>query len=152
MWSVKRHTLIHREELLELILAEPEISGVSFLGGEPLEQADNLLWLLSKIRATSDLTTFVFTGFEENELEDLQYVDRLFELCDMLAVGRYEVQRRNTLQQWIGSDNQKIIYPKGSREFEPQKMVNQVELIIGDDASISILGFPDEVLVSALEK
>ncbi|WP_417762230.1 hypothetical protein [Shewanella sp.] len=64
----------------------------------------------------------------------------------------YEAQQRSTLQQWIGSDNQKIIYPKGSREYESQQMINQVELVIAEDASIRILGFPDENLIKVLEK
>lgn len=144
MWSFKRNQLIHRKQLLEEIIHTPNINGVSFLGGEPLHQSDNLWWLFEKIRTNSNLTLFLFTGYEESELKLSNQLSKIHQFCDIAAIGRYQVSKRNTNQQWIGSDNQRVIYPKNSRELSKPKLVNQVEVIISDDESVRILGFPDE--------
>lgn len=150
MWSEKPKTLLHREVLLEAILAIDGIRGVTLLGGEPLEQQANLVWLLGKIREKSELTIFVFTGYEVDEIECLDVYDDLHKLCDMIAIGRYQQSYRNIDQQWIGSSNQSIIYPNGSRETGQPQKINQVEILIDDSAGLSITGFPDDDLVKAI--
>ncbi|SBT18539.1 anaerobic ribonucleotide reductase-activating protein [Marinomonas gallaica] len=150
MWSEKPKKLLHREVLLEAILATEGIQGVTLLGGEPLEQQINLVWLLGNIREKSDLTIFVFTGYEVDEIERLGAYDDLQKLCDMIAIGRYRQSYRNVDQQWIGSSNQTVMYPNGSREKEQSQKMNQVEIIIDDNASLSITGFPDDDLVKTL--
>lgn len=150
MWSFKDNVLIQKEELLDRILNAPDIQGVTFLGGEPLHQAENLWWLMRQIRERSVMTIFLFTGYEEQELEQLNYLSSTKELCDMVATGRYELSRRNTNQQWIGSDNQMIIYPDNSRELTRPEKINQVEIVIDDNGSARILGFPDDDLLRNL--
>lgn len=147
MWSFKAKSLLSKEQLLAQILDAPEIQGVTFLGGEPLHQAENLWWLMRQIRKKSNLTIFLFTGYEQYELERFRYLSNIHELCDMVAIGRYLVGSRNINQQWIGSDNQMIVYPDKSREIVKSESINQVEIIIEDNESIRILGFPDELLV-----
>ena len=150
MWSEKPQTLLHREVLLETILNTDGIRGVTLLGGEPLEQQANLFWLLAMIREESDLTIFVFTGYELDEIELLGIYDGLKKLCDMIAIGRYRQSYRNVDQQWIGSSNQSVIYTNGSRETELPKNMNQVEIVINDNSSLSITGFPDGDLAKML--
>ena len=144
MWSFKSKLLIHRKRLLENILKAPNIKGVTFLGGEPLHQSDNLWWLIGQIREGSDLTIFLFTGYEEDELKQHNHISNIYQLCDIAAIGRYQADKRNTNQQWIGSDNQIIIYPDNSRESIKPKRINQVEVIIDSDESVRILGFPSQ--------
>lgn len=150
MWSEKPKTLLHREVLLETILATEGIRGVTLLGGEPLEQQVNLVWLLGRIREKSDLTIFVFTGYELDEIELLGAYDDLQKLCDMIAIGRYKQSYRSIDQQWIGSSNQSVIFTNGSRETEQPKNINQVEIVINDNSSLSITGFPDDDLAKML--
>lgn len=142
MWSFKANQLIHRETLLDRILNTSEIQGVTFLGGEPLNQAENLWWLVKKIHEHSELTIFLFTGYEKEELESLGHMERINQFCDTVAIGRYNEEQRNINQQWIGSDNQTILTPKKSREKSQQKPINQVEVYINTDGSQTILGFP----------
>lgn len=150
MWSFKSKQLVHRQQLLDTILTAKNIQGVTFLGGEPLHQADNLWWLIRRIRECSDLTVFLFTGYEETELMHLKQLSNTLELCDIVTLGRYDESKRNVNQQWIGSDNQRVIYPAHSREKNQPKPINQVEIIIEDDESLRILGFPDEELIKSM--
>lgn len=152
MWSFKAKKLIHREHLLQQILSQQDLQGITLLGGEPLHQSNNLLWLLEKVRLESKLTTFVFTGYEEIELQSQDVFTTLFELCDILAIGRYDASQRNTSQQWIGSNNQRLIFPPTSREKVNPQAINQVEIIIEEDGAIRVLGFPDEKLLSIISQ
>jgi anaerobic ribonucleoside-triphosphate reductase activating protein len=70
----------------------------------------------------------------------------------MVVIGRYLVGSRNINQQWIGSDNQVVVYPDNSREIAKSESINQVEIIIEDNESIRILGFPDEFLVNDINE
>ena len=151
MWSFKENQLIHREQLLAQILATPQIRGVTLLGGEPLHQADNIWWLLAQIKQRSNLTTFLFTGFEMAELEALGFTERVENLCDIIVVGRYDEKFRNINQQWIGSDNQQVIFPKYSKEPNNRTELNQVELIIDDYGGITTLGFPSDGLITLIK-
>jgi len=143
MWSFKPNWLIHREQLLVDVLSAPEIRGVTFLGGEPLHQAQNLWWLIRAVREKSDLTIFLYTGYEKHELSELDQQSNIDEFCDIIALGRYVSDSRNTNQQWIGSSNQSVIYPALSRETSKPTKTNQVEIVINPDESVRVLGFPD---------
>lgn len=148
MWSFSPRDVIHRQTLLEMILSEHLLHGVSFLGGEPLHQVKNLIWLIRQIRSQSKLTVFLYTGYEIEELRDMELWDELNELCDMVAVGRYQAELRNTTRQWLGSDNQQIIYPASTRESQRAQLKNETEIIITKNGSVRILGYPDEDLLS----
>lgn len=152
MWSFKNNQLVYREYLLEQILDTPNIKGVTFLGGEPLHQSDNLWWLIREIRERSNLTIFLFTGYEEDELRQQGNLYRIHQFCDIAVIGRYRLEQRNVGQQWTGSDNQAVVYPQNSRECKNRTLVNEVEVIIDADESMRILGFPDNNLIEILQK
>jgi len=143
MWSFKANELHEREILLHRILNEPGIDGITLLGGEPLEQADNTLWLLKKIKQESDLTIVLYTGFTKAELLSAQLWEMLDSNVDLLITGRYQEQNRNIHNQWYGSENQKLIYPKGSRIEQLSQPLNEVEIIIEPNGEIRTLGYPD---------
>lgn len=147
MWSFKAKELVHRDELLRQILDTPELKGITLLGGEPLHQCNNIIWLFNQVRARSKLTIFLYTGYEENELTQMGLWDELHALCDMIAIGRYRQELRNINRQWLGSDNQLIIYPDKTREKQQPKNLNEVELIISDSGALRVLGFPDQDLL-----
>lgn len=152
MWSFKPKTLIHRDELLARILATQDIDGITVLGGEPLQQADNVIWLLNRIKKDSNLSTFLYTGYEQQELHTMGLWHGLNTLCDMIAVGRYKQEDRNTNRQWVGSENQALIYPEGSGENMPQSEQNEVEIIIHSDGALTVLGFPDTEMVDLIKQ
>ena len=150
MWSFKPNKLIHRKDLLAEILSVADIRGITLLGGEPLLQAENVWWLLEQVRRSSDLTVFLYTGFEAAEIVELGFQQQIEELCDIIALGRYDESSRNIDQQWIGSDNQQVIYLAGSRELDKPQACNQAEIIINDVGAMTILGFPSAGLIQSL--
>ena len=143
MWPHRENSLVHREKLYQQILNTPEISGVTFLGGEPLEQADNTLWLIKRIKEKTDLTSVVYTGFEQRELELKGYWTTLYENSDLIISGRYQQALRNTYLRLRGSTNQRLIYPLGSRLMKESDEGNEVEIIIDELGSMTTLGYPE---------
>jgi anaerobic ribonucleoside-triphosphate reductase activating protein len=143
MWPHKEKTFVHREKLYQQILGTPEINGVTFLGGEPLEQADNTLWLINMIKDNTNLTNVVYTGFEQRELELKGYWSTLYKNSDLIISGRYQQSLRNTYLRLRGSTNQKLIYPQGSRLKEESDGGNEMEIIIDELGSMTTLGYPE---------
>ncbi|AGH81075.1 radical SAM domain-containing protein [Psychromonas sp. CNPT3] len=142
MWSFKANELMDRETLLAQIIAEHDIEGITLLGGEPLEQVENTLWLIHKIKRHTSLTIMLYTGYTKAELE-LQKLWPVLEAdVDLLVTGRYQEQHRNTHNQWYGSENQELIYPENSQIQKRSKALNEVEIIIEPSGEVRILGYP----------
>ena len=68
MWSKEYGDRINVKELAGKILATEGIEGVTFLGGEPFDQAEPLVYLADFLRQEG-LSILTFTGYQ---LEDLQ--------------------------------------------------------------------------------
>ncbi|MCJ8314621.1 MAG: 4Fe-4S cluster-binding domain-containing protein [Saccharospirillaceae bacterium] len=145
MWSFKAIELLEREELLKQILAETNINGITILGGEPLQQAENTLWLIQKIKQSTSLTIMLYTGYTKPELQLQKNWDMLETNVDLLVTGRYEEELRNPNNQWFGSENQELIYPTKSRIKQRSKPLNEVEIIIEQTGEVRVLGYPSDL-------
>ncbi len=142
MWSHKAKALIDRKELLAKILACSGITGVTFLGGEPLQQPKNLLWLVQSLKG-SGLDIMLYSGYEQDELKNMPYANQILEHVDILVVGRYEQAQRNTSLQWRGSENQKICFLSDRYDLSIVQECNQVEIHIDEFGGLVTLGYPD---------
>lgn len=145
MWSFKANELLERKTLLAQILAEPDIEGITLLGGEPLEQTDNTVWLIQEIKRLSSLTVMLYTGYTKRELERQQIWKVVEANVDLLVTGRYQEQHRNINNQWYGSENQELIYPNNSKIIQKSESVNEVEIIIEETGEVRELGYPQKL-------
>ncbi|MBR0191287.1 MAG: radical SAM protein [Thermoguttaceae bacterium] len=97
------------DELADLFLNASNLEGITFSGGEPMEQAEALAELILKTREKKDFSFFCFTGFL---LEDLiqsgtPAQKQLVSLLDVLVDGPFvEEEYANLL--WRGSANQRV--------------------------------------------
>jgi anaerobic ribonucleoside-triphosphate reductase activating protein len=148
MWSFKSNIVLSVNDIFEKINTEKGfIEGITILGGEPLEQTDEIIELLQKCRSES-LTTMLFTGYETGEIGDR----RIFELCDILITGRYDYTKRTLYHQWIGSTNQEILFLTDTYRDYKLKDKNYVEIDINEDGAVTVLGFPDVDLWTNLKQ
>ncbi len=94
-----------------MICAEPDIEGVTFLGGEPFEQAKALAKLAEKIRKRG-LSVLTFTGntYEELQTRNDSHVNKLIENTDLLVDGAFEKDKFTTERPWVGSENQRYLF------------------------------------------
>lgn len=102
--------LVHAAELVDELLATPQVSGLTFSGGEPMLQAAGLAILARLARARREINIICFTGYQRAVLENtppVPGVGDLLEQIDVLIDGPY-IQRLNDNRGLRGSSNQRI--------------------------------------------
>ena len=87
----------------------PNISGYSFLGGEPLDQMndDTLLRTVKAIREQTDKTIWLWTGYVYENLNEKQM--EIVKHIDVLVDGPFIEAQKNMKLLFRGSENQRII-------------------------------------------
>lgn len=110
------------DELLFESLSKPHIKRFSILGGEPLDQAKDLLELLKKVKNKfPDKTIWIYSGrtFEDN-IKDSDK-KQCIELCDIMVDGPFIDELKDMNLHYRGSSNQRII--------DIQKSLNKKKVI-----------------------
>ena len=113
------------QELLEL-MAPDYISGMTLLGGEPFEPANQcaLLPFLRRVKEQyPQKTLWCFSGYTFEELTGKQEsrcrcetTDEMLSLLDVLVDGRFELEKKNIRLRFRGSENQRLIDMNKTRE------------------------------------
>lgn len=131
------------------------LEGVTFSGGEPLQQVQALVELISEIRrVASSASLGIFTGYSEAELDQGRYAtrsrstasekQRFWEVVrgciDFAVMGRYDWTQPGT-EPLRTSRNQQLVLFSGRYEesdFGPQL----VEIGIDESGKTVVTGFP----------
>ena len=137
-------------EWLENVHHAHDIEGVTFLGGEPMLQAQGLT-VVAQGAQSLGLSVMVFSGYTKNELDVLQLpgVDQLLRYTDVLVDGPYEVNLPEQNRRWAGSTNQQFHYltTRYDARIESDGEVERVlEVRLRTDGSMFINGWPEKVL------
>ena len=106
------------EEYLLSLLAPSYIAGLTLLGGEPFEPANQraLLPFLHRVREQyPQKTIWSFSGFTWEELHDdrayprCEVTDEMISLLDVLVDGRFDKNLKDISLRFRGSSNQRLI-------------------------------------------
>lgn len=144
MWEKSSGSSYSVEKLMNLIRAFKNIAGVTFIGGEPLQQGEDLVRLSQKIREYG-LDIVLFTGYEACELNEWQ--TRVVNMSSVVIFGRYNATLHDTNLLLRGSKNQQIVvYDERLKEYYSQEC-RQVEIEITADAD-KFLGFPENFIIT----
>jgi len=144
-WSFDENKLFEVDDLFEMIKGEREIKGVTFLGGEPFEQAEALSELAEKIQSIG-LNVVTFTGLLYENLKNSKEknVLKLLKNTDLLIDGGFEKDKVDFSRPWVGSSNQRYIFLSGKYD---EKMLssykNKIEVRINKDGTIFANGMGD---------
>ena len=127
-----------------------DLEGVTFLGGEPMLQAQGLT-VVAQGAQSLGLSVMVFSGYTKNELDVLQLpgVDQLIRYTDVLVDGPYEVNLPERNRRWAGSANQQFHYltTRYDARIESDGEVERVlEVRLRTDGSVFVNGWPEKVL------
>ena len=96
-----------REVIEDLKL--PEVSGLTLIGGEPMEHPKELKEIVEKIKSEVDKTIWIYSGFTyEKILEDEDKLALLKE-CDILVDGLFIEKELDLSLRFRGSRNQRVI-------------------------------------------
>nr|MBP3598195.1 anaerobic ribonucleoside-triphosphate reductase activating protein [Eubacterium sp.] len=104
-------------------LAPDYVAGLSVLGGEPFELSnqEGLLPLLRKVKETyPQKNIWCFSGylFDEQILGEMcqesEITKEMIQYIDILVDGKFEIEKKNLMLRFRGSENQRIIDVKQS--------------------------------------
>ena len=144
-WDKEKGLLLDIEEIFERIKKNTDIEGVTFLGGEPFEQAQALSELAEKIK-TLNLGIITFSGFtiEELQAKNNVYINKLIKNTDLLIDGAFEEDKFDLSRPWVGSSNQR--YHFLTNRYNKEEILgikNKVEVRFQKDGSVFINGMGD---------
>lgn len=120
------------DEILEAI-NHPYISGLTLLGGEPMEPQNQpaLLELLRQFHNTfKDKNVWCYTGYLLSDLlqggrAHIDVTDELLSYIDILVDGPFVMDQKNIRLKFRGSNNQRII--------DLKETLKEGEIVIYDD-------------------
>jgi len=142
------------QAVFQATATEP-IEGVTFSGGEPMQQAADLFELIEELRNRDSRLSFgLFTGYTERELASGRYFcvspkataergrlwSRIRRRLDFAVMSRYD-QGRPASTPLCSSRNQRLRLLSGRydlRDFAPLQM----EITIMDGGLAQLTGFP----------
>ena len=105
------------DDLIKDVLKNKMIKGITFSGGDPLEQADKFSYM-AKAFKKSGLNIWCYTGYTfEILLEKMKNEDSIRELIeniDVLVDGKFEINNKKDSLRFKGSTNQRLINVKES--------------------------------------
>ena len=151
----QKHPTTDVEQLAQKILTaraeNPDLEGITILGGEPFEQSEALAALCKKVQSlwpvSPTASIMVFTGHQIQELTESSTHTSFLEAIDLLVDGPFKKNLPEYLGQnrrWIGSSNQNIHFLSNRylalKDNWPIGR-NTVELKI-KNGIVSINGFP----------
>ena len=127
-----------------------DLEGVTFLGGEPMLQAQGLA-VVAQGAQSLGLSVMVVSGYTKAELEVLQLPGsvQLLQYTDVLVDGPYDGNLPEHSRRWAGSTNQQFHYLTARYDDRIEidgEVERVVEVRLRTDGSMFINGWPEKVL------
>ncbi len=105
------------DELIEAVLDNPMLRGVTFSGGDPWEQADKFAYMAKSFKENK-LNVWSYTGYTYEYIfehkDERNGWNELLNNIDVLVDGRFEEDKMQEGLKFRGSYNQRIIDVKES--------------------------------------
>lgn len=116
-WAVNGGKEYDIVKIFEEFKQNPILKGITFSGGEPFCQAAPLTALAKLVHSLNKDVT-VYTGYTLEELRQMESSDvkELLSETDVLIDGKYIEEQRNLELLFRGSENQRVIDMKRTRE------------------------------------
>ncbi|MBN1459193.1 MAG: radical SAM protein [Armatimonadetes bacterium] len=141
-------------ELAQRILAGPQVEGVTFVGGEPFEQATALAGL-GRALHEAGLSIVTFTGhtIEELRADPSEGRAELLAVTDLLIDGPYRRDLADLSRPWVGSSNQRYHFlTERYRHLQSllDSIPNRLEFRLQPNGAIMVNGMGDFRAAGAL--
>lgn len=146
LWSYAEGQTVSKEYVGERLLSVKDfVSGVTLLGGEPFDQAEELADF-AKLAKSLGKNVITFTGYTYAQLkaDDRDDWRSLLKYTDLLIDGRFEKSLLDYSRPLVGSSNQQIIFLSDAiseKEFYEYK--NRFEVRSDSEGNITFNGMGD---------
>lgn len=108
------------EEILEY-LEDSNVEGLTILGGEPFDNAEDLLKIIKDLRTRTDKSIWIYSGYVFEKLIKNPVKREILENVDVLVDGPFVEEKKDLMLAFRGSSNQRIIDLK--KTFEENQIV-----------------------------
>lgn len=119
----KTGSYVDTDTIFAQILSNPYIKNITFSGGEPFCQAEQLTYL-AKMLKKDNYHIMSYTGYLFEDLIKNPENLELLKNIDILIDGKFMIEQRNLKARFKGSDNQRII--------DVQKSLKENKIILAD--------------------
>jgi len=150
LWSARGGTATSVEDVVARV-GSADVEGVTFLGGEPFDQAAALARVAARVRAAGR-SVMTFTGYTLEQLnqaigEGRDDVAALLADTDLLVDGPLLSDRLDHTRPWVGSTNQQFHFlthryatMSGTLSMAHR---DRVEIRVNADGGIAVNGWAD---------
>lgn len=108
-WAADAGQEMDVEDIMRVIESDPFAPGVTFTGGDPMQQPEGFAALATAIRQRTNKNIWCYTGYTYEHLLQMPAQRNLLNLVDVLVDGPYMAAQRNEDLLFRGSANQRII-------------------------------------------
>lgn len=140
LWDYNGGYDISLDEIKEKINSvKNDIEGITLLGGEPFDKANELLTIAKYAKALGK-NVIAFSGYTTEELTD-EYQKELLKYVDVLLDGEFKKELLDYSRPLVGSSNQRIIFL--SNDIPKEQMLsykNRFEIRANDKGKITFNG------------
>jgi len=111
------------------ILSDPQVKGVTILGGEPMDQIqdDDLLNLLKRIKSELGKNIWLYSGYTYEQIVQHEKQKKILSFCDVLVDGLFIEAKKDLKLKFRGSSNQRIVDIKKSLAANEIYLLNGYE-------------------------
>lgn len=143
-WAHNGGKLYETDDIINDILNyKDKIEGVTFLGGEPFEQAEAVGLIAEKVKSMN-LGVLTFSGKYLEELRLDKKNLTLLNNTDLLIDGPFEIDKLDYSRPWCGSSNQRYHFLTNRyNETIFTKYKNKVEVNISKNGIVFMNGMGD---------
>lgn len=124
---------------ITLVARHHRLDGLTVSGGEPFQQRRPLAGLLTRIRAETDLSVLVFTGYTTEELAAMPGAADILRYTDVLIAGRYDAAQ-HLATGLRGSANQTVRLLTDRYTQADIDAVPDSEIVIDESGEIVLTG------------
>lgn len=107
-WGYKGGTLVDIDDIIKDIESYKYIRGVTFSGGDPFEQPEEVAEFAGKLRKKG-YHVLMFSGYTYEQLIGDSKKFKALKEADVLIDGRFEIKLRSLDLKYKGSSNQRTI-------------------------------------------
>ena len=136
------------EEIISYVKLNND-SGLTLLGGEPLDQAKSVLKLIQTAHS-NNIDVMLYTGYELDELTGVR--KQCISLADIAIYGRYKHELRSVNLLWRGSTNQVILI--NNQKFSDIDLTEkrQLEVHFDETGQLKVVGYPTDELIEFISQ
>lgn len=127
-WSKDPNKMLHITNVINDIKEHVSSKKVTLSGGDPFLQKEGLLQLCQKLKE-DNFHICVYTGYTYAKLREDVISNEVLYNIDILVDGKFEKEKIDKTNSYIGSTNQKIYHLKNGKIIKREQTIKEMNEI-----------------------